>query len=225
MQITHNGKKYNIPASLGEIQLKQVIAFQDKYGKELDEMQKSVDKDDELANFEITMDIACKSVSFFSGIPLEEIYKTNLDQVASIYINVLSPLFAPVSERQLQKEYLFKDEFWTIESPELTFNNSMSFNEMILGKEIANDLQKFAIGKYEAMQKLCSIYFRKVDIDEKIEKFDESFVAEDSERMRIMEEIPMDIVLDIAFFLQSSMSIWMKHSQSLENQKEEKVPT
>lgn len=222
MQITHNGKKYNIPASISEITLKQVIDFQSKHGNELEEFQKSIDKDDELENFEIAMDIACKSVSFFSGIPLEEIYQTDLNQITSIYFNVISPIFQPQEERELKKEYLFNDGFWTIESPELTFNNSMSFNELIIGKEITKDLQKFAIGKYEALQRLCAIYFRKVDADDKIENFNEEWMQEGSERIEIMAELTMDIVLDVAFFLQSSMSIWIKHSRSLESQKEEK---
>lgn len=222
MQITHNGKKYKIPASISEITLKQVIDFQSKYGNELEEFQKSIDKDDELENFEISMDIACKSVSFFSGIPLDEIYKTDLNQIASIYFNIISPIFQSQEERELRDCYYFKNDLWTISSPELTYNNSMSFNEMILGKEITNDLQKFAIGRYDALQRLCAIYFRKVDVDDKIEKFDEEWMQEGSERMQMMLDLSMDIVLDVAFFLQSSMSIWIKHSRSLESQKEEK---
>ncbi len=225
MQLTHNGKKYKIPASISEITLKQVIDFQSKYGNELEEFQKNVAQDDELSNFEISMDIACKSVSFFSGIPLEEIYKTDLNQIASIYFNIISPIFQSQEERELREVYYFADDLWTIESPELTFNNSMSFNEMILGKEITNDLQKFAIGRYDALQRLCAIYFRKVDVDDKIEKFDETFTQEDGERMLMMLDLSMDIVLDVAFFLQSSMSIWIKHSRSLESQKEEKDQT
>ena len=222
MQITHNGKKYKIPASISEITLKQVIDFQSKYGNELEEFQKNVDKDDELENFEISMDIACKSVSFFSGIPLDEIYKTDLNQIASIYFNIISPIFQSQEERELRDCYYFKDDLWTISSPELTYNNSMSFNEMILGKEITNDLQKFSIGRYDALHRLCAIYFRKVDVDDKIEKFDEAFTQDDGDRMQMMLDLTMDIVLDVAFFLQSSMSTWIKHFQSSENQEVEK---
>ena len=96
---------------------------------------------------------------------------------------------------------------------------------MILGKEITNDLQKFSIGRYDALQRLCAIYFRKVDVDDKIEKFDEAFTQDDGDRMQMMLDLSMDIVLDVAFFLQSSMSTWIKHFQSSENQEVEKDQT
>lgn len=220
MNITHNGKKYSIPASLGEIKLKQVIDFQNLYGRQIEEMQKTVD--DELEKFQINLDLACKSVSFFSGIPLEEIYKTNIDHVVSIFSAVLSPIFIDQDERKLQENYFFKDALWQIASPELTFENSMTFNELILGKEIAKDLQQFSIGKYEALQKLLTIYFRKEDEDGNIEPFQEDWMSEESERMQMMLELPMDVVLDVAFFLQSSMGSWIKHFQYLENPEAEK---
>ena len=216
MKIKHNGKTYNIPASLAEITLKQVIDFQAVYGNEIDEFYKSIDKEDELSDFEIKVDMACKSVSHFSGIPLEEIYKTNLDNVLSIYINVLSPLFEPQEKREFQDVYYFKDDLWDIMNPELSFNNSMSFNELILGKEITNDMQKFSIGRYDALLRLCVIYFRKKDADDNLEKFDESWLQEDSDRMQLMNNLPMDIALDVAFFLLRSMHFYMRHSQCLE---------
>ncbi|MDV2459880.1 hypothetical protein CMU99_16300 [Elizabethkingia anophelis] len=216
MKIKHNGKTYNIPASLAEITLKQVIDFQAVYGNEIEEFYKSQDKEDELADFELKIDMACKSVSFFSGIPLEEIYKTNLDNVLSIYMNVLSPLFEPQEKRDFQDTYYFEDALWDIINPELSFNNSMSFNELILGKEITNDLQKFSIGRYDALLRLCVIYFRKKDAYDNLEKFDESWLQEDSDRMQLMNNLPMDIALDVAFFLLRSMHFYMRHSQCLE---------
>ena len=222
MKIRNNGKSYNCPASLREIALKQVIDFQLKYGKELDEFLKNADPNNEIDHLEIKMDVACKSVSFFTGIPLEDIYKTDLTHVFTIFDQVLSPIFQPQEERTLYENYHFKDELWTIASPQLTFENSMTFNELILGKVITNDMQNFAAGKFEALQRLATVYFRKVD-----EKLDESWLSEEfeqSERLQLMAELPMDIVLDVAFFLQSSMSAFLATFQSSENQKAEKDP-
>ena len=223
MKIKHNGKSYQCPASLGEIPLKQVIDFQLQYGKDLETFLKNSDPNDEIEQLEMRMDLACKSVSFFTGIPLEEIYKTDLIHVFAIFDNVLSPIFQPQEERTLHENYYFKGELWTIASPQMTFENSMTFNELILGKVITNDMKNFAAGKFEALQKLAVVYFRKVN-----EKLDESWLSDDlgpSERMQMMAELPMDIVLDIAFFLQSSMSAYLASSQYLENQKAEKDQT
>lgn len=222
MKIKHNGKSYQCPASLGEIPLKQVIDFQLQYGKDLETFLKNSDPNDEIEQLEMRMDLACKSVSFFTGIPLEEIYKTDLTHVFAIFDNVLSPIFQPQEERTLHENYYFKGELWTIASPQMTFENSMTFNELILGKVITNDMKNFAAGKFEALQKLAVVYFRKVN-----EKLDESWLSDDlgpSERMQMMAELPMDIVLDIAFFLQSSMSAYLASSQYLESQKAEKDP-
>lgn len=222
MKIKNNGKSYNCPASLMEIPLKQVIDFQLKYGQELDTFLKNADPNNEIDHLEIKMDVACKSVSFFTGIPLEDVYKTDLTHIFTIFDQVLSPIFQPQEERTLYENYHFKDELWTIASPQLTFENSMTFNELILGKVITNDMKNFAAGKFEALQRLATVYFRKVD-----EKLDESWLSEEfeqSERLKLMAELPMDIVLDVAFFLQSSMSAFLATFQSSENQKAEKDP-
>lgn len=218
MKINHNGKPYNCPASLSEITLKQVIDFQLQYGKDLETFLSKADPDNELEFFEIKMDMACKSVSFFTGIPLEEIYKTDITHVFSIFDNALAPIFQPQEERPLYENYHFKGELWTIASPQMTFENTMTFNELILGKVITNDMKNFAAGKFEALQRLAVVYFRKVD-----EKLDESWLSEEfeqSERLKMMADLPMDIVLDIAFFLQSSMSAFLQSSLFSGNQKE-----
>lgn len=226
MKINHNGKSYNLPASLEGIPLKQVQGFHLLYGKDIEEYQAK--SDDELDSFEIMMDLACKSVSFFSGIPLEEMYRTDLSQVMGIYQQVLEPLFNPQEERAIQERYFFKDSLWAIASPELTFKNTMTFNELILGKEITKDLKNFAAGKFDALQRLAVIYFRKVDADGNMEPVDESWLNEEleqSERLQLMAELPMDIALDVAFFLQSSMSLFLQSSQFLGNQEpKEKDP-
>lgn len=220
MKINHNGKSYECPASLSEITLRQVSAFQLKYGKEIEDFQKNCDPDDELTKLEINMDMACKSVSFFTGIPLDEVYKTNIAQVFTIFDEILSPIFKPQDERELYQSYQFNNAMWTIASPQLTFQNSMTFNELILGKQIVNDMQSFAAGKYDALQRLAVVYFRQIDADGNIEQLDENWLSdEDSERMNLMADLPMDIVLDVAFFLLSSMTTYLISSQYSPDQK------
>ncbi len=220
MKVLHNGKAYNIPASIDEISLKQVIGFQLKYGRDLEQFLADIGTDDELEHFEVLMDMACKSVSFFSGIPLAEVYQTNMGHIIGIYQTVLAPIFQQQNdERTLQESYFFKDQLWTIASPTLEVNSDISFNEMIIGKEITKDLQNFAGGRFEALWRLAVIYFRPEG-----EKFNEEWLQEGSERMEQLAELPMNIVLDIAFFLQSSMKAFL-NSLSSEVGNEEKDPT
>lgn len=221
IKINLKGKQYQSPASLGDITLKQVIGFDDKYGKNLLKFQENANPDDELDQMEIRMDLACKSVSYFADIPLDIVQKTDLTQILSLYQEVISPIFEPNTDRELQDKYYFKDELWTIQSPIIDNRNEMTFIELILGKEITRDLKNLANGKFEALRKLAAVYFRKSKRD-KTEEFQEEWMNEDSERVEMMADLPMDIVLDVAFFLQSSMSSFLQTSLFSESQTESK---
>lgn len=210
MRFQHDGKTYQLPASLSEIKLEQVILFQQKYGNETETFFQNADKEDELEMLGIMTDLACKSVSFFSGIPLEKIYQSDLAEIVVLYQSTLAPLFEQ-GERELQPQYYFADEVWEISSPQLTFDNSMTFNELILGKEITRQMKNFAGGRFEALKHLSVIYFRK-----KNEKFCEGWMSEYSERMQLLNDLPVDIALDVAFFLQSSMSMFLESFLSSE---------
>lgn len=216
MQITINNKKYPGPSSLGEITLQMVLDFHNQYGKDIETFQINSDLDDELMQMEIRMDLACKSVAFFFNIPLDIVYKTDLNQIISIFQNVISPIFEQKQERTLQDQYYFKDFLWTIQSPKMDNQNQMSFIELILGKEITRDLKNFANGKLDVLQRLSAIYLRKT-FRGKTEEFQEDWINEDSERLQMMAELPMDIVLDVAFFLQSSMSSFLSTSLFSQN--------
>lgn len=221
IKLNLKGKQYQLPASIGDITLKQVIGFDETYGKDLAKFQENSDLEDELMQMELRMDLACKSVSYFSDIPLEIIYKTDLNQILAIFQEVISPIFEPAKERELQDKYYFKSEIWTIQSPIIDNRNEMTFVELILGKEITRDLKNLANGKFEALQKLSAVYFRKTK-REQTEDFQEEWMNEDSERVELMAELPMDIVLDVAFFLQSSMSFFLQTSQFSESPTESK---
>jgi hypothetical protein len=54
------------------------------------------------------------------------------------------------------------------------------------------------------MVKLCAIYFRK-----KGEPYSEEFLYEDSDRIKLMHELPMNYAMQVGFFLTSSLSFWI----------------
>ncbi|SIS72338.1 MULTISPECIES: hypothetical protein [Chryseobacterium] len=223
MDFFHDGKKCWIPESLSQITLKQRQDFELTFGKELNESFKDVlnpDPDaenDEMRILEYRIDLACKSVSFFSGIPLDQIRNTRLDKVLSIYEACLAPIFLKEDEIELQEKYYFEDDLWVIQAPDLTYDSSITFNEVILGKQIVTEIKNFASGYWDALQRLAVIYFRKIDADGNVEKFDEKWMSEGSERLELMSKLPMDCALHVAFFLTSSMNSFLKLSPYLES--------
>lgn len=221
IKLNLKGKQYQSPSSLADITLREVIGFDEMYGKDLLKFQENSDQEDELDRMELRMDLACKSVSYFAEIPLDIVQKTDLNQILALFQEVISPILEPNTERELQDKYYFKNELWTIASPIVDNKNEMTFIELILGKEITRDLKNLANGKFEALQKLSAVYFRK-SRHGKTEEFQEEWMNEDSERVELMAELPMDIVLDVAFFLQSSMSFFLQTSQFLESPTENK---
>lgn len=223
MDFYHDNKKYFIPESLSQITLKQRQDFELLFGKELnkdfDDVLNPDNKDEveEIRILEYRIDLACKSVSFFSGIPLDKIRNTRLDKVMSIYEACLHPIFFKSDEVELEEKYFFDNELWVIQAPELNYDSGITFNEVILGKQIVNEIKNFSAGYWDALQRLAAIYFRKIDAEGNVEKFDEKWMTEGSDRLKLMETLPMDIALHVAFFLTSSMNSFLKLSPYLES--------
>lgn len=223
MDFYHDNKKYSIPESLSQITLKQRQEFEVAFGKELNESFKDVlnpDPEaeiDEMRVLEYRIDLACKSISFFSGIPLDQIRNTRLDKVISMYEACLAPIFFKEDEIELQEKYWFEDDLWVIQAPELTYDSSITFNEVILGKQVVTEIKNFSSGYWDALQRLAVIYFRKIDENGIVEKFDEKWMSEGSERLELMAKLPLDCALHVAFFLTSSMNSFLKLSPYLES--------
>jgi hypothetical protein len=78
-------------------------------------------------------------------------------------------------------------------------------------------LNELGKGIWESMPTLAAIFLQKEG-----ETFSEELISGDSERIKLMYELPMDIALSVAFFLQSSMSLYTNNlaSSILEEQKE-----
>lgn len=221
MEFYHDKKKYSIPDTLSQITLKQRQEFELQYGKEMNETFKDVlnpDPEAEIEEFrvlEYRIDLACKSISFFSGIPLDQVRNTRLDQIISMYEACLAPIFFKEDDIELQDKYYFEDSLWVIQAPELNYDSGITFNEVILGKQVVNEIKNFSSGYWDALQRLAVIYFRKVEADGSVEKFDEKWMSEGSERLELMGKLPMDSALHVAFFLTSSMNSFLKLSPYL----------
>ena len=224
MKFIYKESEYDVPTSLSQIKLRQKIEFDNLYSEKIEALKNEVfgDENKEVSDLDsmlLTFSVAAMNFSFFSGIPLEEVEQNiAVDDVLNIYYSCFYQLFQQEEELELQPEYLWKDEFWKLESPELTFESKITFNEFITSKQIVKQMSELASGHWESLPYLACVYLKRED-----ESFEEKWLAPGSERMEMMLDLPMDIAVAVAFFLQSSMSMYLKtlaYSQEEEAEKD-----
>jgi hypothetical protein len=208
MRILLNDKEVVIPSSLTEITLGQRIDFYNQYGKELEEMATSIiampdDVDKELEIAEFQMEKMFRTFAFFAGSTPEALKESQfIDDIATIYYSSLAVLLDEEQKVELKSTYTWNGEEWHLHAPELKNGSRMSFGEFIDAKQMIKDMSDMGNGRWEAMLRLCAIYIRK-----KGEKYEESFLYEDSERLKLMRSLPMDIAMAVGFFLTCSVNI------------------
>ena len=223
MKFLYKDSEYEIPTSLSQITLRQKIEFDAIYGEKIEALKNEVFGDenkevDDIDTMLLTFSVAAMNFSFFSGIPLEEVEQNiAVDDVLNIYYSCFYQLFQQEEELELQPEYLWNDEFWKLESPELTFESKITFNEFITSKQIVKQMSELASGHWESLPYLACVYLKRED-----ESFEEKWLAPGSERMEMMLDLPMDIAVAVAFFLQSSMSMYLKTLASSQEEEAEK---
>ena len=220
MTFEYKDKEYSFPSLLSEITLGRRIAFYEQHGKAMDAQAAELEKareektmsesDMELAVMVWRIEMAVRSFSFYSGIPLEEVQGgIDINDVMTVYNVDIELLMEQEREVVLQPSYRWKDENWTIAPPDLKTDSGITFNEFLHAKEIVRQLQAVGRGKWDALPYLCAIYLRKEN-----EPFSEALVSENSERMQLMQELPLDIALAVGFFLSCTLSIYLNISAS-----------
>ena len=225
MKFIYKESEYDVPTSLSQIKLRQKIEFDNLYSEKIEALKNEVfgDENKEVSDLDsmlLTFSVAAMNFSFFSGIPLEEVEQNiAVDDVLNIYYSCFYQLFQQEEELELQPEYLWNDEFWKLESPELTFESKITFNEFITSKQIVKQMSELASGHWESLPYLACVYLKRED-----ESFEEKWLAPGSERMEMMLDLPMDIAVAVAFFLQNSMSLYLKTFPSLQQEVQAKDP-
>lgn len=204
-----------MPSSLREITLKQRIDFQNEHGNILDEMLKSIleikdDNDRELELLQFQFEKMYRTFAFFAGTTPEAVKESeHLDHIANIYFSCLQVLTEQENELTLEHEFVWNSEEWLLQAPELKNGDKMTFGELIDSKQIVQDMMRLGKSQWEAMLPLCAIYLRKKD-----EVYQENFLYDDSDRLKLMESLPMDIALQVGFFLSSSLNMYRNISLS-----------
>jgi hypothetical protein len=209
MQVIINDKPITFPSSLSDVTLGQRIDFHKEHGNLLEKMLESIGKieDQDLKEIELLgfqFERMFRTFAFFAGTSVEAIKESEfIDQVAQIYNTSLAMIFNEEAGMEQKNEFEFKGTTWYLHPAELKPGDKMKFGEVIEAKQIVKDMLDLGHGRWEAALRLCAIYLRKKD-----EEFSEEFLYDDSERMKLMRELPMDIALQVGFFLKNSLSLY-----------------
>jgi hypothetical protein len=218
LRIKINNEDKIIPSSLREITLKQRIDFQTQHGNELDAMYKSImemeDLDEqELELVQFRIESVIRGVSFFTDISVDDLKESNaLDHLVNLYTSSLAVIFEEEKKIQEDIEYEFtweNGEVWHLQAPEIKHGDKLTFGQFIDSKQVIQNLLNLGKNKWECLIPLCAIYLKRDG-----EEYEESFLYEGSERLRLMEKLPMDIALNVGFFLSGSLSLFITTSQS-----------
>lgn len=210
MTIEVNGIPVEFPTTLRDITLKQRIDFQKEHGNLLDDMQKQVlaiedETERELDKVQLSFEKMYRTVAFFMNATVDAVKETQfIDTIANIYFTSANLLFEEERDLVHQTDFIWNDVEWTISPPLLKNGDKMTFGEMIDAKQMVQDMISLGKNKWECLLPLAAIFLRKKD-----EKYEESFLYEGSERLKLMESLPMDLALHVAFFLSSSVNIFI----------------
>lgn len=207
MRIIINTNEVTIPSTLSEITLGQRIDFYNLYGHQLDEMAESIlsmedglEKDLDVTAFQFEK--MFRVFAFFAGCTVDAVRESEfIDEIADIYFSSLVELFDDNIQPEPLREFTWRNETWELHEPELKYGDAMTFGELIDSKQVVKDSIDQGQGKWEYVLKVCAIFLRKKD-----EAYRQEFLYEGSERVELMKDLPMDIALQVAFFLSSSMS-------------------
>lgn len=210
MRFILNGEEYNLPTDLTEITLKQRIDYQRLHGDLLDEMFKSIsdmaegpEKEIELTGFKT--ELMLRTVSFFTGLDIEVLRESSfLKDIIRIYNSSVKVLFTQEDSLELETEFEWLGKIWHLYKPELENGDKMKCGQLADAKQRLKDMIKLGANQWESLKPLCVIYLLQEG-----EEYEESFLFEGSERLQLMDNLPMNIALQVGFFLLSTQNIWI----------------
>jgi hypothetical protein len=206
MTIEVNNQPYTLPTTLFELTLKERIGFHNEHGALLQQMADSIKEitdplERDLETMLFNVEGAYRIFSFFTGIGLEVVKQSELvEDILKMTYATMSVLFEQEQALQPQTAFIWNNEAWELAAPQLKQGDKLTFGELIDAKQMIQNMQQLSKSQWESLLPLCAIFFRK-----KGEPYDESFVYEDSERLQLMETLPLEYALQVGFFLSISL--------------------
>lgn len=221
MQLNINDTTVEVPSDLSDIPLGQFLTYWEQYGRNLDKKLAEIGKRKYDEEFDQTLDLleleteeAIAWYSFFTGYDFSVIMQQQSDELLTRYRTIRELLRISESENYtLNQDVQWKESVWSIRDWKVTPDSSFTFNELLTSKEASRQIHSLGKGRWEALPYLCAVFFRK-----KGEHFRNEFVIEGSERLTLMQELPMSYAIQVAFFLSVSVSIYATTFQYLKPQ-------
>lgn len=211
MVLVINGVSHNIPTTVSELTLGQFIEYYNAYGKKLDEefnlLAGSKEEDAITRELNLYQQVDKEALCWFT-------HFTGFDFFTSTNISLVEIITAyhvlrqeiknsEVAEVNFPVQVQFNNETFVLSDYKINPESSMTFSELLTGKEIIRQILKLGAGKWEALQYLCAIYLRKES-----EAFTDSLVKE---RLPVMLALPLNEALKVSFFLTCSINTFKKH--------------
>jgi hypothetical protein len=218
MKIYINDTEITIPSSKEDITLSQRIAFDREHGNLLGKMMESItamedETEKRIEWMEFHSEKMFRVFSFFTNIPVDVLRECDfIEQVAEIYHSTLMPLIEYAEPKEKKNEFSFNNETWVLPGAELKHGDKTSFGEIIDCKQRVCDMAEMEMSLAEMLLPVSAIYLRK-----KNEEYQEEFLYEGSERLALLEKLPMSIVEQVAFFLNSLIRLSTKISRCFIN--------
>ncbi len=211
MEIKINNQLFDIPTDLSQFTLGQFLNYWDMAGRQLDLDLKAIlekNYDDEFERiidlFEQELKEAIAWYSSFTGYDFSTIAGEQADALMKQY-RLVRALISD-SEAEQYKQFPFKirwrNVWWRITDWKVTASTELSFNELLVSKEVTRQIYSLGKGKWDALPYLCAVFFRKMK-----EKFTDALVDPAGDRMKLMLELPMEHAIRVAFFLTISVNI------------------
>lgn len=211
MRISINDIEILIPGTLAEYKLSQRIDFQKEHGHLLEEMVKSIllmpdDLDREIEFAELQLEICYRGFSFWSGIDLD-VLKEYEDRaaLAAVYMAATKSI-DEYKIPSLVTSYQWDGVTWLLPTPDLKRGSKLTFGEFIDSKSMIKDSIATGRNKWETIKYLAAIYLRREG-----EHFEESFLFDGSDRLKLMGELPLDIAIIIGHWFDLFSEYVNKH--------------
>jgi len=214
MQLTLNDILCEVPFDTSKITLGSFMEYHNEYGRDLNKLLSEIQKkefDDEVEKVIALNDYldqeALAWFSFWTKSDLFEVKEESFIIPVLKSYRQLRSLLQPEDETQMSfpVEIIFNKEVWCISDYKVVPASGMDFNEVITSKETIRQLSSIGKDKYDSLPYMCAIFFRK-----KNEAFDDSFIQEDGERMTLLKQLPLNVAYQVAFFLNSYQSTYLK---------------
>lgn len=215
MQVTINDTIHEVPFDLTQITLGQFISYQTEYGKELDKKLKEILE----KKYEVDADYQ-RELELEDHLDVEALCWYSFWTKHDLHEVKNQPFITPLLEQYRVLRYLLKDdaeishefpatfewkgEQWRISDFKVNPANEMSFNEIITSKEVMRQVHAIGGGRWDGLIYLCAVYCRK-----KSELFTDDLIVEGSDRVKELNELPLNYALSVAFFLSVCANIWL----------------